>query len=122
VVARRGPAEVRRASGHVAVDQLDEIDSKHNQGDPSQRCHVKLATAGATASLGAPEPPPHGRRSQSYGAALFEPAEEPSVDFEVVLVSGEEGAELRAVQAQAIKEVLTWLQSERRRRPGGGTR
>jgi hypothetical protein len=69
--------------------------------------------------MSVPEPSPaqEGGR-EHYRRASFKPAEEPSVSIEVVLVGGQEGAELRAIQAQAIKEVLTWLRDERQR-PGG---
>jgi hypothetical protein len=35
--------------------------------------------------------------------------------FEVLVATGEEGAELRAAQARAIKEFLAWLATRRRR-------
>jgi hypothetical protein len=35
--------------------------------------------------------------------------------FEVLVATGEEGAELRAAQARAIKELLEWLATRRRR-------
>jgi hypothetical protein len=36
------------------------------------------------------------------------PAGDPTFSFEVSVVTGEEAAEVRAAQAQAIKELLTW--------------
>ena len=48
-----------------------------------------------------------------YGRSAFEPAGEPTFSFEVLVVSGEEAAELQTTQARAIKELLEWLATER---------
>ena len=37
--------------------------------------------------------------------------------FEVLVATGEEGAELRAAQARALKELLLWLATRRRPQP-----
>ncbi len=56
-----------------------------------------------------------GRAPQRYGRAPCEPAGEVTFSFEVLVATGEEGAELRAAQARAIKELLEWLATRRRR-------
>ena len=63
-------------------------------------------------------PPPPSGDWRRYGLAPFEPAGEPTFSFEVHLVADEEGAELRATQARAIKELLAWARTERARRAG----
>lgn len=65
----------------------------------------------------APPSPPTGGEGR-YGLAPFEPAGELTFSFEVRLASPEEGAELRAAQARAIKELLAWAHSDRARRAG----
>jgi hypothetical protein len=52
---------------------------------------------------------------ERYPRSPFEPANRPAFRFEVVVVSGEEGAELRVEQARAIKELLEWLAIKRPR-------
>ncbi len=56
-----------------------------------------------------------GRTPRRYGRAPGEPAGEVTFSFEVLVATGEEGAELRAAQARAIKELLAWLATRRRR-------
>ncbi len=46
---------------------------------------------------------------------------EPVLTFEIRLVSGEEGRALRMAQAEAIREILVWLRSERAGQPGRAT-
>ena len=58
-----------------------------------------------------------GRTPRRYGRAPGEPAGTVTFSFEVLVATGEEGAELRAAQARAIKELLEWLAT--RRRPHG---
>lgn len=53
------------------------------------------------------------RPTSSYRRPPCEPADEPTFSFEVLVVGGEEGAELRAAQARAIKELLKWLATKR---------
>lgn len=43
----------------------------------------------------------------------FEPSSEPGFTFEIEVISGEEGRELRLEQARAIREFLLWLRCER---------
>lgn len=69
---------------------------------------------GSFSQVSTPEAALVGARGRRYRPGLFEPVDEPSFSFEVVLVSGEEGAELRAAQARAIKELLEWLGTRRR--------
>lgn len=54
------------------------------------------------------------RPQQRYRRPPCEPASEPTISFEVLVVGGEEGAELRVAQARAIKEILEWLATKRR--------
>ena len=54
------------------------------------------------------------RPPQRYRRPPCEPASEPTITFEVLVVGGEEGAELRVAQARAIKEILEWLATKRR--------
>lgn len=51
---------------------------------------------------------------QRYRRPPCEPASEPTISFEVLVVGGEEGTELRVAQARAIKEILEWLATKRR--------
>ncbi|MHB1738605.1 MAG: hypothetical protein ACYCXA_03820 [Actinomycetes bacterium] len=62
-------------------------------------------------------PPPSGHEGR-YGLAPFAPAGALTFSFEVHLVAGEEGAELRVTQARAIKELLAWARTERAGRAG----
>jgi len=50
-----------------------------------------------------------GTPTRRYGPQPCEPAGEPTFSFEVSVVTGVEGAEVRTAQAQAIKELLAWL-------------
>jgi hypothetical protein len=52
----------------------------------------------------------------------FEPQPEPEFSFEIELISGEEGRELRLDQARAIRELLLWSQSRRARSYGSSRR
>lgn len=54
------------------------------------------------------------RPHQRYRRPPCEPASEPTISFEVLVVGGEEGAELRVAQARSIKEILEWLATKRR--------
>ncbi|MHB8294318.1 MAG: hypothetical protein ACYDH5_06745 [Acidimicrobiales bacterium] len=65
-----------------------------------------------------PSPPPPSGGEGRYGLAPFAPAGELTFSFEVRIASGEEGAELRATQARAIKELLAWARTERAGRAG----
>lgn len=51
----------------------------------------------------------------------FEPHPEPEFTFEIELISGEEGRELRLEQARAIRELLLWSRSRRAARSHGGS-
>jgi hypothetical protein len=62
------------------------------------------------AALASCDPPRHPQRS---GARAVGPA--PGWSVEVVLLGGEEGRRLDALQAAAIKEVLGWLHTQRQR-------
>jgi hypothetical protein len=42
----------------------------------------------------------------------FEPQPEPEFSFEIELISGEEGRELRLEQARAIRELLLWSRAK----------
>jgi hypothetical protein len=47
-----------------------------------------------------------------WGSAVKE-AEPPTVNVEIRVVAGEEGAALRVAQARVIREVLLWVADER---------
>lgn len=55
-----------------------------------------------------------GSGDRRYGRIPGEPAGEVAFSFEVIVATGQEGAELRAAQARAIKELLEWLATRRR--------
>jgi len=57
-----------------------------------------------------------------YPPGPFASMPDPTVSLEVVTVDGEEGRELRAAQAQAIRDLLTWLHTEPRRGTARGER
>jgi hypothetical protein len=63
-----------------------------------------------SAALASCDPPRHPRRS---GARAGGPP--PGWSVEIVLLGGEEGRRLDALQAAAIKEVLGWLHTQRQR-------
>ena len=52
----------------------------------------------------------------SYRRRPYEPGPPPTFSYDVVVVTGEKGAELRAAQARATKELLSWLHEHRHRR------
>jgi hypothetical protein len=63
-----------------------------------------------------PDAAPPRSRVRRYPPQPFEPVADPTVSFEVVTVDGEEGRELRATQARAIRDLLAWVHLERQRR------
>jgi hypothetical protein len=60
------------------------------------------------------------RCDSEVSSPSFQPADDPEVVFNVRVVEGEEGRELRAAQLRAMKDILIWVQTERRRRAGSG--
>jgi hypothetical protein len=60
------------------------------------------------AALASCDPPRHPRRSGAH-----EGGPPPGWSVEIVLLGGEEGRRLDALQAAAIKEVLGWLHTQR---------
>jgi hypothetical protein len=57
---------------------------------------------------------PPKRATRRYRPEPFEPLPDPTFSIEVLVLGGEEGKELRAAQARAIKELLTWLSQTKR--------
>ena len=53
----------------------------------------------------------------SYRRRPYEPGPPPTFSYDVVVATGERGAELRAAQARATKELLTWLHRHRHPEP-----
>lgn len=58
------------------------------------------------------------RRSDDPAPRPHRDAEPMTVTFRVLTVSGEEGAELRTAQAEAMRTFLLWVQSQRSSDPG----
>jgi hypothetical protein len=68
------------------------------------------------AALASCDPPRHPQRSGTR-----EGGPPPGWSVEIVLLGGEEGRRLDALQAAAIKEVLGWLHTQRQRQPTNPT-
>lgn len=52
------------------------------------------------------------RPTSSYRRAPCEPASGLRFHFEIAVVGGEEGRQVRAAQARAIKELLEWMHQQ----------
>ena len=75
-------------------------------GDATARADEPAQADGASGTAGLA---PKG----SYRRRPYEPGPPPTFSYDVVVATGERGAELRAAQARATKELLTWLHRHR---------
>ncbi len=103
---RTHPSPPRRMRQRRAPDQVPS--RPPSPGDPDTAAAAGPALDMLGAALASCDPPRHPQRS---GARAGGPP--PGWSVEIVLLGGEEGRRLDALQAAAIKEVLGWLHTQR---------
>jgi len=103
---RTHPSLARRMRQRRAPDQVPS--RPPSPGDPDTAAAAGPALDMLGAALASCDPP---RRPQRSGARAGGPP--PGWSVEIVLLGGEEGRRLDALQAAAIKEVLGWLHTQR---------
>jgi hypothetical protein len=79
---------------------------------PATHPPIAGPAGGSAPPSGTTKPAPEG----SYRRRPYEPGPPPTFSYDVVVVTGEKGAELRAAQARATKELFSWLHEHRHRR------
>jgi hypothetical protein len=105
---RTRPSPARRMRQRRAPNKAPS--RRPGPGDPDTAAAAGPALDMLGAALASCDPPRHPQRS---GARTGGPP--PGWSVEVVLLGGEEGRRLDALQAAAIKEVLGWLHTQRQR-------
>jgi hypothetical protein len=111
---RTCPSPARRAHQRRAPTKTPSRPPRAGDVDTAAVAGPALDMLGA--ALASCDPPRHPQRS---GARTGGPP--PGWSVEIVLLGGEEGRRLDALQAAAIKEVLGWLHSQRQRQPTNPT-